>query len=110
RGQRGRAAARPADVAGAAAGVHEAPGAGAGACDQLLPTSVDAIRRPGGIALSLFHAGVIAFCRYTTSEMLFRQIVGRALRLHVPEDGTAAQIYVPAFPVLLDFAESLYTE
>jgi hypothetical protein len=42
--------------------------------------------------------------------MLFRQIVGRALRLHVSEDGTAAQIYLPAFPVLLDFAERLYTE
>jgi superfamily II DNA or RNA helicase len=52
----------------------------------------------------------VAFCRYTTSEMLFRQIVGRALRLHQPEDGTAAQIYLPAFPLLLDFAERLYTE
>jgi len=52
----------------------------------------------------------VAFCRYTTSEMLFRQIVGRALRLHVPEDGTAAQIYIPAFPLLLGFAERLYKE
>ncbi len=52
----------------------------------------------------------VAFCRYTTSEMLFRQIVGRALRLHMPEDGTAAQVYLPAFPLLIKFAESLYTE
>jgi superfamily II DNA or RNA helicase len=52
----------------------------------------------------------VAFCRYTNSEMLFRQIVGRALRLHAPEDGTAAQIYIPAFPVLLDYAERLYSE
>ena len=52
----------------------------------------------------------VAFCRYTRSEMLFRQIVGRALRLHEPEDGTAAQIYIPAFPKLIEFAERLYSE
>lgn len=52
----------------------------------------------------------VAFCRYTNSEMLFRQIVGRALRLHTPEDGTAAQIYIPAFPRLVEFAERLYSE
>ncbi len=52
----------------------------------------------------------VAFCRYTRSEMLFRQIVGRALRLHDPEDGTAAQIYLPAFPKLIEFAERLYNE
>jgi hypothetical protein len=52
----------------------------------------------------------VAFCRYTNSEMLFRQIVGRALRLHQPEDGTAAQIYIPAFPRLVRFAETLYSE
>jgi superfamily II DNA or RNA helicase len=52
----------------------------------------------------------VAFCRYTNSEMLFRQIVGRALRIHTPEDGTAAQIYLPSFPLLLRFAESLYSE
>jgi superfamily II DNA or RNA helicase len=52
----------------------------------------------------------VAFCRYTNSEMLFRQIVGRALRMHVMEDGTAAQIYIPAFPLLIEFAERLYKE
>lgn len=52
----------------------------------------------------------VAFCRYTTSEMLFRQIVGRALRMHYPEDGTAAQIYIPAFPLLVEFAERIYSE
>lgn len=52
----------------------------------------------------------VAFCRYTDSEMLFRQIVGRALRMTALEDGTAAQIYIPAFPVLLQFAERLYSE
>lgn len=52
----------------------------------------------------------VAFCRYTTSQMLFRQIVGRALRLHTMEDGTAAQIYIPAFPRLVEFAQTLYSE
>src|SRR5687768_10134007 len=52
----------------------------------------------------------VAFCRYTTSQMLFRQIVGRALRLHKDEDGTAAQIYLPAFPRLVEFAERLYSD
>lgn len=52
----------------------------------------------------------VAFCRHTDSEMLFRQICGRALRIHQPEDGTAAQIYIPAFPQMLKFAENLYRE
>lgn len=52
----------------------------------------------------------VAFCRYTDSEMLFRQIVGRALRLHAPEDGTPALIYIPVFPQLLEFAKRIYDE
>ncbi len=52
----------------------------------------------------------VAFCRYTTSEMLFRQIVGRALRLHSPEDGTAAQIFIPAFSKLIEYGKHLYEE
>ena len=52
----------------------------------------------------------VAFCRYTESEMLFRQIVGRALRTQNNEDGTAAQIYIPAFPLMVEFAERLYDE
>ena len=52
----------------------------------------------------------VGFCRYTDSEMLFRQIAGRALRMHTPEDGTAATIYIPAFPLLLEFAGRLYAE
>jgi superfamily II DNA or RNA helicase len=52
----------------------------------------------------------IGFCRYTDSEMLFRQIVGRALRMHTPEDGTAAMIYIPAFPLLVEYAKRLYEE
>jgi hypothetical protein len=59
----------------------------------------------------------VAFCRYTTSEMLFRQIVGRALRIQYDEmsgrrleDGTAAKIFIPTFPRLKAFAEALWGE
>ncbi|HZZ79737.1 MAG TPA: DEAD/DEAH box helicase family protein [Gemmataceae bacterium] len=52
----------------------------------------------------------VAFCRYTTSEMLFRQIVGRALRRQDGDDDTAAQIYLPSFPQLLAFGKTLYLE
>lgn len=58
----------------------------------------------------------IAFCRYTNSEMLFRQIAGRALRIHSlngirqEDPGAAAQIYIPAFPVLVQYATHLYDE
>jgi superfamily II DNA or RNA helicase len=52
----------------------------------------------------------VAFCRYTESEMLFRQIAGRCLRIHTIEDGTAATLYIPAFPLLVEFAARLYAE
>jgi hypothetical protein len=52
----------------------------------------------------------VAFCRYTDSELVFRRIVGRALRLLGPEDGTAPQIYLPTFPVLLEFVRRLYAD
>jgi superfamily II DNA or RNA helicase len=52
----------------------------------------------------------VAFCRYTTSEMLFRQIVGRALRWLPGDEDIAAQIYLPAFPQLLAFGKTLYSE
>lgn len=57
----------------------------------------------------------VAFCRYTNSEMLFRQIAGRALRLHtengaIEDTSQAAQIYIPAFPVLVQFASRLWAE
>ena len=42
--------------------------------------------------------------------MLFRQICGRALRMHQLEDGTAALIHTPAFPRRLEFAANLYNE
>src|SRR5207248_5940333 len=58
-GQRGRPAARPADAAGPVVGLHEALGSGTGTGDKLLSASVDSIRRSGGIALILLHAGVI---------------------------------------------------
>jgi hypothetical protein len=54
-----RADAQPGDVAGPVAGLHEAAGTFARACDQLFPASVYPIRGPGGVDLSFFHAGVI---------------------------------------------------
>jgi superfamily II DNA or RNA helicase len=52
----------------------------------------------------------VAFCRYTDSEMLFRQIAGRALRTQEREDGSAALIFIPTFPKLLEFAGRLWDE
>lgn len=49
----------------------------------------------------------IVFCRYTESEMLFRQIVGRALRVTTGDDGTAAEVYIPTFPLMETFARNL---
>jgi len=55
----------------------------------------------------------IVFCRYTESEMLFRQIVGRAQRI-LPEDigsvYAAAQVYVPKFPLMYSFGQNLMGE
>lgn len=57
----------------------------------------------------------VVFCRYTESEMLFRQIVGRAVRMHyrngmLDEDGTAAQVYVPKFPLMFQYGQNLTAE
>lgn len=57
----------------------------------------------------------VVFCRHTESEMLFRQIVGRSVRMHfrngvMDEDGTAAQIYVPKFPLMFQFGQNLTAE
>lgn len=52
----------------------------------------------------------LCFLRYTDSEMLFRQIVGRILRVQYEpstkrmlEDGTAALVHYPPFPLLEEF-------
>lgn len=54
---------------------------------------------------------VILFLSYTDSEMLFRQIVGRALRyIEGKEDNTAAMVVMPTFPVMAEFAERFEKE
>jgi hypothetical protein len=48
--------------------------------------------------------------RYTDSEMLFRQVVGRALRMTDNEDGTAAGVFMPKFRRMYEFATNMYGE
>lgn len=59
----------------------------------------------------------VAFCRYTESELLFRQVVGRALRMQsdpitgaLHEDEAAAQVYIPVFPDMDVFGSRLREE
>ena len=50
------------------------------------------------------------FCRYTESEMLFRQIVGRVLRVTPGDDGTAASVHLPTFSRMKAFADNMNGE
>lgn len=52
----------------------------------------------------------VVFCRYTESEMLFRQIVGRVLRVTPGDDGTAASVHLPTFPRMKAFADNMNGE
>lgn len=52
----------------------------------------------------------IGMVRYTDSEMLFRQIVGRSLRMTADEDGTAACVFLPKFQAMYGFAMNMYGE
>ncbi len=52
----------------------------------------------------------VTMLRYTESEMLFRQIVGRALRMTDNEDGTAACVFMPKFSLMYQFALNMYGE
>lgn len=58
----------------------------------------------------------IAFCRYTASEMLWRQIIARALRIMYNaagqpcEDGTAASIFYFTFYNMEEYAKRAYAE
>lgn len=69
------------------------------------------------VAVNMISEGVdiprlrlVAFCRYTDSEMLFRQIVGRVLRKTLENDEVPATMYVPRFPQMQDFAQRLWDE
>lgn len=74
-------------------------------------------KRPFIVAINMVSEGVdmprirsVAYCRYTESEMLFRQIAGRATRRTLPNDQHASQLYVPDFPVMREFGERLWDE
>lgn len=54
---------------------------------------------------------MILFLSYTDSELLFRQIVGRATRyIDGKEDDTAALVIMPKFAVMAEFAERFESE
>lgn len=49
---------------------------------------------------------MVLFLSFTDSEMLFRQIVGRAVRyIDGKEDDTAALVIMPKFPAMAEFAD-----
>ncbi len=52
----------------------------------------------------------VVFCRYTESELLFRQLVGRALRVMAGDDGTAALILIAAFPKMVGYSVNMEGE
>jgi len=70
------------------------------------------------VAVNMISEGVdiprirhVALMRYITSEMMFRQIVGRALRWIVGEDdGTAAKIFLPKFQRMYEFSMNMENE
>jgi superfamily II DNA or RNA helicase len=61
-----------------------------------------------GVDVKRLRAAVL--CRHIQSEMLYRQIVGRILRVDADEDGTAAQVYQFMFPDMVKFGQRLYDE
>lgn len=69
------------------------------------------------IAVNMITEGVdiprlraVGFMRYVSSEMMFRQIVGRVLRMTEHEDGTAAMGFMPKFDVMERFALNMEGE
>lgn len=74
-------------------------------------------RMPYLVAINKVSEGVdiprirgVGMLRYTDSEMLFRQIVGRSLRMTDDEDGTAACAFLPKFQAMYGFAMNMYGE
>lgn len=52
----------------------------------------------------------VAFMRYTDSEMLFRQIAGRAMRVTHPGRHDPGTLYAPRFPKMAQFAQRLWDD
>jgi hypothetical protein len=74
-------------------------------------------RTPYLVAINKVSEGVdiprirgVGMLRYTDSEMLFRQIAGRSLRMTDDEDGTASCVFLPKFQSMYGFAMNMYGE
>jgi superfamily II DNA or RNA helicase len=89
--------------------------------DRNAAGKIDAFRNGSGeylVAVNMISEGVdiprirsVAMMRYISSEMMFRQIVGRSLRWITGEDdGTAAKIYLPKFRQMHEFALNMEGE
>jgi superfamily II DNA or RNA helicase len=85
--------------------------------DKNAQGKIDAFRKgssPYLVAVNMISEGVdiprlraVAMLRYISSEMMFRQIIGRAVRMTHDEDGTAAQIFMPKFRLMHEFGVNL---
>lgn len=69
------------------------------------------------VAVNMVSEGVdiprlraLAIMRMVSSEMMFRQLVGRVVRMTDDEDGTAAKIFMPKFQVMHQFGMNLEGE
>lgn len=89
--------------------------------DRNAAGKIDAFRNGNSeylVAVNMISEGVdiprirnVAMMRYISSEMMFRQIVGRALRwIEGTDNGTAAKIYLPKFRQMYDFASNMEGE
>lgn len=61
-----------------------------------------------GVNIPRLRAAVML--RYIESEMVFRQLAGRTVRMTDDEDGTAACIFLPKFPSMYKLALNMYNE
>lgn len=88
--------------------------------DRNATGKIDAFRNgvsPYLVAVNMVSEGVdiprlraVAMMRYIQSEMMFRQIVGRAVRMTEDEDGTAAKVFIPKFQLMHEFGMNLEGE
>lgn len=89
--------------------------------DKNAAGKIDAFRNGNSeylVAVNMISEGVdiprvrnVAMMRYISSEMMFRQIVGRAIRwIDGVDNGTAAKIYLPKFRQMYEFASNMHGE
>jgi len=88
--------------------------------DRNAQGKIDAFRNgiaPYLVAVDMVSEGVdiprlraVAMLRVIRSEMMFRQLVGRCVRMTEDEDGTAAMVFLPKFVQMHDFAMNMELE